>query len=205
MTSTADGGRHTTESGSPALGGPPALDRSAARRTVLTGVGAGGAAVLLAGCQVYGADSAAPPPAPPVAPTGAASGAGSPSGSGEPGVPGSDAAGGSDAGPGAGQPPDAPPPADVLAKLSDIPVGGGVVFADKGIVVTCPKEGTVKAFSTTCPHAGCAVSQVSGGTIICPCHGSKFRVADGSVAAGPATKSLSSVNVALDGDSISLT
>jgi hypothetical protein len=31
---------------------------------------------------------------------------------------------------------------------------------------------------------------VSGGTINCPCHGSKYRVADASVAAGPAPRPL---------------
>jgi nitrite reductase/ring-hydroxylating ferredoxin subunit len=34
------------------------------------------------------------------------------------------------------------------------------------------------------------VSGVAGGVISCPCHGSEFRVSDGSVVIGPATTGL---------------
>ncbi|MEH1127773.1 Rieske (2Fe-2S) protein [Micromonospora sp. CPCC 206061] len=103
----------------------------------------------------------------------------------------------------------APPPASggdpaPLAKLSDIPVGGGKIFEERKVVVTQPRTGTVKAFSTTCTHAGCDVTTVSGGTINCPCHGSKYKVADGSVAGGPAPAPLPPVAVAVDGDEIRL-
>ena len=77
-----------------------------------------------------------------------------------------------------------------LAATADIPVGGGVVFADRRIVVTQPTAGAFAAFDTTCTHQGCAVTEVAGGTINCPCHGSKFRIADVNVANGPAKKPL---------------
>ncbi|MGN9914244.1 Rieske (2Fe-2S) protein [Phytohabitans sp. LJ34] len=77
-----------------------------------------------------------------------------------------------------------------IGQAADIPVGGGKIFADEKVVVTQPAAGTFKAFSTVCTHAGCAVENVSGGTINCPCHGSTFRVTDGSVASGPARKPL---------------
>jgi Rieske Fe-S protein len=92
----------------------------------------------------------------------------------------------------------------VLAKVSDIPVGGGKIFPDRKTVVTQPQAGTIKAFSTTCTHAGCTVDEVARGTINCPCHGSRYRIADGSVAAGPAPKPLPPVAVTVNGDSISL-
>jgi nitrite reductase/ring-hydroxylating ferredoxin subunit len=92
----------------------------------------------------------------------------------------------------------------VLAKVADIPVGGGKVLADRKVVLTQPQQGTIKGFSATCTHAGCTVAAVSGGTINCPCHGSQFRIADGSVAAGPAPRPLPPVAVTVTGDSITL-
>jgi Rieske Fe-S protein len=91
-----------------------------------------------------------------------------------------------------------------LAKVADIPVGGGKVFAGKNVVVTQPQAGTIKAFSARCTHAGCTVGTVSGGTINCPCHGSRYRIADGSVAGGPAPAPLPPVAVTVTGDAISL-
>lgn len=78
----------------------------------------------------------------------------------------------------------------VLGKTSDIPVGGGVIYASHGVVVTQPSAGTFKCFSSTCTHLGCTVDKVADGLIQCPCHGSRYRVTDGSVEAGPAPKPL---------------
>ncbi|MER5363369.1 Rieske (2Fe-2S) protein [Streptomyces sp. NPDC002785] len=91
-----------------------------------------------------------------------------------------------------------------LAKTADIPEGGGMIFADRGVVVTQPKAGEFKAFSSKCTHQGCAVSSVSDGTINCPCHDSKFDVATGSVTEGPATEPLPARAITVKGDSITL-
>ncbi|MFJ1617967.1 Rieske (2Fe-2S) protein [Streptomyces sp. NPDC088251] len=93
---------------------------------------------------------------------------------------------------------------DVLAKTTDIPKGGGKIFADRGVVVTQPEAGSFKAFSSKCTHQGCAVSSVSGGTINCPCHGSKFDMATGSVTAGPAPQPLPTRAITVEGGSITL-
>ncbi|MFL6053382.1 MAG: Rieske (2Fe-2S) protein [Actinoallomurus sp.] len=77
-----------------------------------------------------------------------------------------------------------------LGKAADIPVGGGKVFKDRKIVVTQPKKGEFEAFSAVCTHLGCTVDSVNGGTINCPCHGSKYKINDGSVANGPAPRPL---------------
>ncbi|MFF4058144.1 Rieske (2Fe-2S) protein [Streptomyces sp. NPDC001668] len=91
-----------------------------------------------------------------------------------------------------------------LAKTSEIPVGGGKIFKDEKVVVTQPKKGEFKAFSNICTHQGCAVTSVSGGTINCPCHGSKFNITDGSVANPPAAEPLPEQRIKVSGDSIEL-
>ncbi len=91
-----------------------------------------------------------------------------------------------------------------LAKASDIPVGGGKIFADEKIVVTQPKEGEFKAFSNICTHQQCPVADVSDGTINCSCHGSKFSITDGAVQNPPATKPLPAKQIKVSGDSITL-
>jgi Rieske Fe-S protein len=91
-----------------------------------------------------------------------------------------------------------------LAAASSIPVGGGTVFADKDVVVTQPTAGEYKAFSATCTHQGCKVKSVADGVIVCPCHGSKFAIADGSVASGPAKAPLPAKSVSVEGGSIVL-
>ncbi len=89
-----------------------------------------------------------------------------------------------------------------LAKTDDIPVGGGKVLTGPKIVITQPKAGSFLAFTAVCTHAGCTVSDVTGGTINCPCHGSKFSIANGSVVNGPATSPLAPVSIKVLGTSI---
>ena len=91
-----------------------------------------------------------------------------------------------------------------LAKTSEIPVGGGTVFKEQKVVVVQPKSGEFKAFSAICTHQGCSVASVANGTIDCPCHGSKFKIEDGSVTAGPAKKPLPEQQIKVDGDQITL-
>jgi len=91
-----------------------------------------------------------------------------------------------------------------LARTSEIPVGGGKIFKDEKVVVTQPKQGEFKAFSNICTHQGCQVTSVSGGTINCPCHGSKFNITDGSVANPPADQPLPEKQIKVTGDSIEL-
>ena len=113
-------------------------------------------------------------------------------------------AGSSSSAPGSAAPGSAPA-ADALAATSDIPVGGGAIFTGPKVVVTQPAAGQFKAFSAVCTHMGCIVSQVSNGTIDCPCHGSQYSITTGAVVAGPAPMPLPAEQIKVSGDSIFLT
>ncbi|MEV5681037.1 MULTISPECIES: Rieske (2Fe-2S) protein [unclassified Streptomyces] len=93
---------------------------------------------------------------------------------------------------------------EVLANTADIPEGGGTVFAKQGVVVTQPKAGEFKAFSSKCTHQGCAVKDVSNGSINCPCHDSTFDAATGGVTAGPATRPLPARRITVQDGAITL-
>ena len=152
------------------------------RRTVLACAGAACAATL-AGCSTYNSNSGgvdAPQETQSTESGSAPAAAGS----------GSDSGGGGGGG------------AAVLAKTSDVPVGGGTILTDKKIVITQPQSGTFHAFTAVCTHAGCTVGSVSSGTINCPCHGSRFSISNGSVVNGPAASPLAPVNIKVQGTSI---
>ena len=89
-----------------------------------------------------------------------------------------------------------------LVATADVPVGGGVVLEGKKIVVTQPRAGEFKAFTAVCTHQSCTVASVKDNTIACPCHGSTFSAADGSVKGGPASAPLRSISVAVEGDEV---
>jgi Rieske Fe-S protein len=156
---------------------------AATRRHVLLGAGAVGATAVLAACgtsstggNTNGEDYSNNP-----APAGSKGAAAGGTGNG----------GGSGDGGGAGT---------ALAKAADVKVGSGVIAGD--YVITQPAQGTFKAFSKVCTHAGCDVNKVDGGVISCPCHGSKFSIEDGSPTAGPATKPLAETKVKEEGGNI---
>ncbi|WP_020392735.1 Rieske (2Fe-2S) protein [Kribbella catacumbae] len=88
----------------------------------------------------------------------------------------------------------APGPA-ALAKVADIPAGGGVILKEQSVVLTKDASGKVCAFSAICTHQGCAVTDVGDGTINCRCHGSKFDATTGERVAGPAKDPLPPVAV----------
>lgn len=98
----------------------------------------------------------------------------------------------------------APAPGTALATTSEVPVGGGIVLPDANVVITQPTEGTFRGFNTTCTHAGTAVNAVDGAEIVCPNHGSRFSIADGSAVQGPASTPLASIELSVEGDEILL-
>ena len=156
---------------------------------------------MLTGCATYDVNSGGltgPPPATGGgAPTGAA-----PSASGGGAAASASGGGAAPSASGGGAATTAAPAANALASTSDIPSGGGKIIDGKNIVITQPQSGSFKAFTAVCTHQGCIVASVSGGTINCPCHGSKFSIKDGSVVNGPATSPLAPVAIEVEGTSI---
>ncbi|MFI7072578.1 Rieske (2Fe-2S) protein [Micromonospora sediminicola] len=94
------------------------------------------------------------------------------------------------------------PGAAPLARLSDIPVGGGLVLRDRNIVITRGSAAGIVAFTAVCSHQGCQVTSVVGGLIRCPCHRSRFDAGTGQPVAGPATQPLTPVAIKLLGDMV---
>lgn len=111
---------------------------------------------------------------------------------------GDDSGGSNSASPGAESKSTANSSGDVLTTTSAVPVGSGVVVGD--VVVTQATAGDFEAFSTKCPHQGCAVAPKDG-KLDCPCHGSEFDL-DGSLVHGPATEPLTPVRVQVRGADI---
>jgi nitrite reductase/ring-hydroxylating ferredoxin subunit len=149
------------------------------RRALLAGAGVTCAAVLT-GCTTYDANNnggfAGAPPA--------TSGAATSGGDASPAATGG------------------APAASPLTSTTDVPEGGGKIIDGQNIVITQPQARSFKAFTAVCTHQGCIVSTVSGGTINCPCHGSKFSIKDGSVVNGPATSPLAPIAIKVEGTSI---
>ena len=150
--------------------------RDLSRRTVLAGA-CGGCAAVVAGCTTHITGRALPSELPAVPAVGAA----------PPGTAADDAKG-----------------SDTLAATADIPVGSGKVITDADVVISQPTAGKFVAFSATCTHQGCSVSTITGNTVTCPCHGSSFALADGSVLKGPATNPLPEKDIRVSGGQIKL-
>lgn len=68
-----------------------------------------------------------------------------------------------------------------------VPAADAISFVDD--VFVCQTGQTTRIFSARCTHLGCRVNAAQGDLLVCPCHGSRFRL-DGSVAIGPARRPL---------------
>ncbi len=97
---------------------------------------------------------------------------------------------------------DAPKAGTKLVATADVPVGGGVALTDVKIVVTQPTEGEFKAFSAVCTHQGRTIDKVEDGDMVCPLHGSRFSIKDGSVDKGPASNPVPEIAIKVEGDQV---
>ncbi|MFE4922282.1 Rieske (2Fe-2S) protein [Streptomyces sp. NPDC056661] len=161
-----------------------AQDNATDRRHVLAAGGAAAMACLLTACVIQPPEAAQPVPS--ALQDGGQPTEAQPSGSSLPE---------------AGQEPTSPS-GQPLVKLSDLPPGTGTVLKDQKIVVARDSDGATHAFSAVCTHQGCLVASVSGGTINCPCHGSKFDATSGQPVAGPARAPLPPVAIQQRADAV---
>jgi Rieske Fe-S protein len=95
-------------------------------------------------------------------------------------------------------PPTAPDTGRPVGLAADVPVGGGTIFTGARVVVTQPTPGEFHGFGIVCTHDACELTGVSGGTINCPCHGSRYAITDGSVVRGPARTGLRVERIAVE-------
>ncbi|HEX6522816.1 MAG TPA: Rieske (2Fe-2S) protein [Streptosporangiaceae bacterium] len=173
--------------------------QSSTRRGVLLGVGLAGLGGALAGCSTaavpYGANEAGVAPGEQASPSasmmGTTAAGGSMQGNGSGMGSGSST---NNSGMGAGQA-GTMTTGTVLASVKEIPVGSGKIFPAHQVVVTQPTKGKFHAFSAVCTHVGCILNKIANGTIDCPCHGSEFRITDGSLVTGPANGPLPKKNI----------
>jgi len=149
------------------------------RRTVLAGGGMACLAMILAAC---GGETETPGGTT-TGTTGAAPG--TTGGEATPGETGTDAPGGD---------------ADVLAKVSEVPAGGGKVVGNVMLVKLA--GGTIKAYDVRCTHQLTPVKTPVNGQMRCPNHQSLFKAEDGSVIEGPATVALRTVDVKVEGENV---
>jgi len=94
------------------------------------------------------------------------------------------------------------PTQTVLARTSDVPVGGGLILTGEKIVITQPTEGEFKAFTAVCTHEGFTVTSVEDDQILCNHHGSVYDAESGDNLGGPAPAPLDPVEITVKGGNI---
>jgi thiosulfate dehydrogenase [quinone] large subunit len=92
-----------------------------------------------------------------------------------------------------------------IGPATQVPVGGAASFTDPAdgqpAYVVQPTQGTFKAFSAVCTHAGCTV-EFQQGSFFCPCHASTFDGTTGAVLSGPASAPLPAIPIHVTGGTI---
>lgn len=78
---------------------------------------------------------------------------------------------------------------DAWTKYPSGPIGS--------VWITKAHDGTVTAFSSTCPHLGCVIDYVPGDEeFFCPCHAATFQE-DGAMVSGPQPRGMDELKTSL--------
>lgn len=94
-----------------------------------------------------------------------------------------------------------------VAHTSDIPPGTFKAFNIRRTrFVLCNHEGKLYAIADECTHDGAPIhtGRLFGTVMMCPRHGAKFDIRDGSVQAPPAVVPLETYEVKIENDEISV-
>ena len=92
-----------------------------------------------------------------------------------------------------------------VAKISDIEPGQIIlVEVEDEDVAIASVNGEYYAFSAECPHAGGPLDEgeVEGNVVVCPWHGAEFDMATGEALTMPASDSIATYQVRVDGEEI---
>ena len=76
----------------------------------------------------------------------------------------------------------------------DLPIG--ISFFEGYYIIRT--KNAVRAFSSTCTHAGCRIGKSSDTVLQCNCHGSRFDAETGKPLRGPAIKPLAELDCRFD-------
>jgi nitrite reductase/ring-hydroxylating ferredoxin subunit len=99
------------------------------------------------------------------------------------------------------------PPIVKIADLSQLPVGGAVVFHYPNETEPClllrTDADTLAAYSQKCTHLACAVvPDQRAGYLLCPCHHGYFETSTGRPLAGPPRRPLPRIVLRVQGDAV---
>jgi Rieske Fe-S protein len=79
-----------------------------------------------------------------------------------------------------------------------------VQYGSGSLLLAHTAASTFVAVSAVCPHQGCLINGFSGGSYVCPCHGSTFSTS-GQVTRGPANANLRTFAITSGNDQVVIT
>jgi nitrite reductase/ring-hydroxylating ferredoxin subunit len=99
------------------------------------------------------------------------------------------------------------PPIMKIADLTQVPVGGAVVFHYPNEIEPClllrTDVDTLLAYNQECTHLACAVvPDKESGRLLCPCHHGYFDTQTGRPLAGPPRRPLPRITLRVQGDDV---
>jgi cytochrome b6-f complex iron-sulfur subunit len=94
----------------------------------------------------------------------------------------------------------------ITVAVDSVAAGSAAIVTGGNAAILIARTGadTFTAFSATCTHEACTITNWSAPNFLCPCHGSMFGTA-GQVVRGPATRALTQFATSLAGNTLTIT